>query len=461
MLSVRSIDKQTLELEFHRGDVNLSAIAVGAIVWKTDDPALRKRLEHSFARDIVANRTPLDAIVTARTGQKLKLRLIASDQIAEVESDAPLQVANKHPANESMLREQIDRLGDTPFALRDLACDLAGDPMVPKSVLNDLRRRAVEQLLKQREHAHEIIRPNALAEMRGSISKDVAAGNTVLHLLVRTIDQLDAVLALDADAKPATIYCDFEDVRRYKLAVEKCNAAKMPVALATMRIVKPHEDGWLQQILDCQPDAILVRNLASLAFYRERAPSLPLIGDYALNIANELTAANFAEQNLLRMVPSYDLNWRQLSAMLSRSNPAQFECVIHQHMPMFHMEHCVFAHTLSTGKDYRDCGRPCETHQVDLKDRVGQPHPLIPDAGCRNTVFNAQAQSAAEFVPKMCALGIRHFRVELLRESREETGPLVRRYAELLAGKTPPQQAIRSLRVLNQLGVTRGTLDRE
>ena len=125
------------------------------------------------------------------------------------------------------------------------------------------------------------------------------------------------------------------------------------------------------------------------------------------------------------------------------------------------MEHCVFAHTLSTGKDFRDCGRPCERHQVDLKDRVGQPHPLIPDAGCRNTVFNAQAQSAAEFVPRMKNLGVRHFRVELLREKPHEVAPLIKRYVDVLQGQTSPREAIRSLRVLNQLGVTAGTLGRE
>jgi len=160
-------------------------------------------------------------------------------------------------------------------------------------------------------------------------------------------------------------------------------------------------------------------------------------------------------------VPSYDLNWRQLAAMLSRFDPARFEAVIHQHMPMFHMEHCVFAHTLSNGKDYHDCGRPCERHQVDLRDRVGQPHPLIPDAGCRNTVFNAQAQSAAEFVPEMRSLGIRNFRVELLRENSQDVKPLIARYADILLGRTSPRSAMRSLRVLQQLGVTRGTLDRE
>jgi putative protease len=130
-------------------------------------------------------------------------------------------------------------------------------------------------------------------------------------------------------------------------------------------------------------------------------------------------------------------------------------------MPMFHMEHCVFAHTLSSGKDYRDCGRPCERHAVDLRDRVGQPHPLIPDAGCRNTVFNAQAQSAMEFVPKMREMGIIHFRVELLREKPHEVASLLSRYMEVLNGKSEPKKTLRALRVLNQLGVTRGTLDRE
>ena len=125
------------------------------------------------------------------------------------------------------------------------------------------------------------------------------------------------------------------------------------------------------------------------------------------------------------------------------------------------MEHCVFSHTLSDGTDYRTCGRPCETHVVDLKDRTGQPHPLVPDAGCRNTLYNAAAQSAAAFVPRMRSAGIRHFRVELLRQTPAEVGPLVARYRDVLAGRGEPAAALRGLRVLNQLGVTAGTLDRE
>jgi putative protease len=157
-------------------------------------------------------------------------------------------------------------------------------------------------------------------------------------------------------------------------------------------------------------------------------------------------------------VPSYDLNWEQLAALLGRCDPGRFEAVVHQHMPMFHMEHCVYAAFLSHGKDFRDCGRPCDHHRVDLRDRVGAEFPVVVDAGCRNTVFNSVAQSAAEFLPRMRALGVRHFRVELLRERAAEVGPLLEQYARVLAGVDDGKGTWRRLQALNQLGVTRGTL---
>jgi putative protease len=461
VFAVRPRGKGKIEIEFGRGDVNLAALSVGAIVWKTDDPAIRKRLEHSFSRDTVMDRIPVAAHVHAQVGQLLTITLDDAHSSASATWEKPLERANKFPVSEDMLREQLGRLGDTPYELAELTTDIAGEPMVPKSVLNDLRRQVVDQLLANRATSHPIVEADALSRLRSGLENPAKPQAASLNVLVRTLDQLDAILAWQNDLRPSMVYCDFEDIRRYREAVARCRAANRPIALATLRIVKPTEEGLLRQIVECEPDAILVRNLAAISFCHEFAPQMPLIGDYALNISNELTAKIFVDSGLVRFVPSYDLNWKQLAAMLSRFDPTRFEAVVHQHMPMFHMEHCVFAHTLSNGKDYRDCGRPCETHQVDLRDRVGEPHPLIPDVGCRNTVFNAQAQSAAEFIPQMLSLGLRHFRVELLREKGGEVGPLLDRYADVITGKSEPQATVRSLRVLNQLGVTRGTLDHE
>jgi putative protease len=259
--------------------------------------------------------------------------------------------------------------------------------------------------------------------------------------------------------RPAAVYCDFEDLRRYKDAVPRARAAGVPVGLATLRIWKPGEDGFQSPILRAEPDIVLVRNLASLAHFKEYLPAAALVGDFSLNAANELTADLLVREGLRRVVPSYDLNWEQFRSLIARADPLWFEPVIHQHMPMFHMDHCVFAAFLSTGKDHRDCGRPCDRHAVELRDRVGAAFPVHPDTGCRNTVFNAVPQSGAEYVGRMRELGIRLYRVDLLREKPGDVGPLLDRYARVVAGLDSGRETWRQLRAMNQLGVTRGTLN--
>lgn len=458
-----------LEIAFNSGSVNLSAISVGAAVWKTDDPAVRRRLEGSFRRDRVARRVPSSARVMAEIGQPLTV-IVRDDAGREVRVtwERPLERAEKHPLSEQLFREQFGRMGDSPFELAQVSGLEAPSPaMVPKSVLNDLRRQAVARLVQLRETpgGPVVPEPDVLDRVRAEIadrfSGDAPELSPQLHVLVRSLEQLDAL----ARWKPiegvqlAGVYCDFEDIRKYKQTVAMARSAGLGIGLATVRIIKPGEEGLLKQIADCGPDLVLIRNLGGLGWFSSNAAGLPLVADYSLNVANEVTAALLAEHGVARMTPSYDLNWAELSAMLERFRPARFEAVIHQHMPMFHMEHCVFCHALSTGTSHRDCGRPCDVHKVELRDRVGQPHPLIADVGCRNTVYNAQAQSAAEYIPRMLALGLRHFRVELLRETESDVAPLLDCYAKTLAGREKPRSAIRSLRVLDQLGVTAGTLE--
>ena len=130
-----------------------------------------------------------------------------------------------------------------------------------------------------------------------------------------------------------------------------------------------------------------------------------------------------------------------------------------RNMPMFHMEHCVFAAFLSTGKDHRDCGRPCDTHKIELKDRVGANFPVHPDTGCRNTVFNSVPQSASEYVGRMKELGVSAFRIDLLRETPAQVAQLLNHYTRILHGQAKPAETWRQLKAINQLGVTRGTLE--
>jgi putative protease len=98
-------------------------------------------------------------------------------------------------------------------------------------------------------------------------------------------------------------------------------------------------------------------------------------------------------------------------------------------------------------------------HQVKLRDRIGMEHPLTADVGCRNTLFNAVPQSAAEVVPQLVASGVRHFRIELLDDQGEYLRATIALYRDLLAGRVTGKQVWQQLNASNRVGVTRGTLE--
>jgi U32 family peptidase len=448
----------SVELTFGRGDVNLAAISIGSKVWKTDDPAIRRRLERSYRGDRSTHRVPLHARVSACLGKPLAIAL-RDDAGREVQVtwDQPLHEAVKHPLTVELLQQQLDRLGDTPFELASIELLGPSGPtesqpvMVPKSVLNDLRRQAVQLLLDGRAASshHEIRDIHVLDSIRDEIRQHfheesarddknrVPIPEPQLHVLARTFPQFEAVLEWTPPlpaAQPPMLYCDFPDARDWAKAVALGRNAGWSVGLATPRVLMPAEEHLLKSIACAAPKAILVRNLGSLEFFRRHCPAVTLIGDFSLNVANEVTAFLLAKSGLARLTASYDLNWRQLNAMSHRFPAALLEVVLHQHVPMFHTRHCLFAAHLTQGTRCEDCGRPCAQHELHLRDRNGADHPLLADAAGRNTVFNAAVQTAAELLPAMQQVGLRHFRVELLRESPAQARDLLDHYARLFAG---------------------------
>jgi putative protease len=369
-----------------------------------------------------------------------------------VVSTEPAREAAKHPLDETVLREQLGRLGQTPFELRQLTATISGRPMLPFSLLGRLRHDLAAALDAAVSAAIESdLRPAALLDPPER-EPSTPAGDR-LHVLVRSLAQLSAVL----DLGEGSIYADFADIRLYRETVAACRGVGATILLATPRIQKPGELGIFGLLAKQEPDGVLARNWAAVQFFREHG--LPVIGDYSLNVANRITARHFLAAGCGRVTASYDLAREQLLALVAAMPAAQLEVVIHQHMPMFHMEHCVFCAVLSPGTNKTNCGRPCDEHVVQLRDRIGMEHPLTADVGCRNTLFNAVPQSGAEAVAALRSAGVRQFRIEFLTEGEAEIGQVVRAYRDLLAGTTSGRDVWQMLKAANRVGVTRGTLE--
>lgn len=450
-------------LRFGRGDIDWRRVHIGQLVWKTNDPALDRDVRATFEGPTIRFQRPIVLEVHGRAGTPLTL--IADDgegHVVKVESNLPLAIPEKQPLSPERLREQLGRLGGTPFKLGELESFLEGAVILPVSELNRMRREIAAQLETLRA------RPKRWTLTAATIAPTAASARALspssaeapeLIAVIRLLEQLEP--AWRAGAR--TIYCEFENPKHYRDAVarfrglqQSADAATSSIWVAAPRIFKPGEEWILKQVRSADADGYLVRNYDHLAFFaadRKR-------GDFSLNVANPWTAEYFLQRyGLERVTASYDLNIVQLEALLQAAPSGWFDITIHQHMPMFHMEHCVFCAFLSSGKDYRDCGRPCDKHRVALRDRVGAELPLKADAGCRNTVFNNRAQTGAEYVGRLLELGARSFRVEFVNEPAEEVARTLGRYARLLRGEITGAELWRELKLLHQLGVTRGQME--
>jgi putative protease len=80
------------------------------------------------------------------------------------------------------------------------------------------------------------------------------------------------------------------------------------------------------------------------------------------------------------------------------------------------------------------------------------------DVGCRNTLFNATAQSAAEWIPKFLEKGVAAMRLEFVDESPETVRDVVMNYQSALSGQLDPRALWKRVKATNQYGLTRGTL---
>ncbi|MEO1352138.1 MAG: U32 family peptidase [Cyanobacteria bacterium J06635_15] len=447
-------------LTFGRNDINFNHIQVGDKLWKTSDPELDKQIRQTYAGDTPRFQHPID--IELHGAVDLPLTAIARDtqgQVVQVESTIPLVTAHNRPLTPEKLTQQFARLGNTPFRLGNLSPHLEGDVMLPVSELNRMRRSLVEQLdeLRSRPKRWQLKPPASYRDLLPLQASDSHPSERVpeLIILVRNLAQLQVTL----DAGIETLYCELEDPPKYGQAVALTRQINPNATLfvAPPRIAKPLENYILDQVKGAGADGYLIRNYDQLAYFAESR----CVGDFSLNVANPLTAAYFKQTfGLERLTASYDLNAQQLEDLLRSAPPQWFEITLHQHMPMFHMEHCVFCAFLSTGKDFRDCGRPCEKHEVKLRDRVGTEHVLQADAGCRNTVFNGTAQTGAEYVHQFLALGATRFRLEFLHETPEQVGQIIAAYQSLLDGKMTGTQLWQTLKLQRRLGVTRGSLEK-
>jgi putative protease len=458
-------------------DVRIPHEPKGRRLFKNDDPALEKEILARLQRD--PHREPITMRLEGEMDAPFVLSATSPRGLhARVTGDANITQATKEPVSRARLEEALSRLGETTFSLGALELALPEQAFLPVSSLHRARRALTDALT---ESGKQVIAttPVTASQLEEHASLSLGAWQSDPHyvghsdfdahadarrpappglfVLARNEAQARAALLAGADG----VYLDFLELTGLGQSFRalKAEGARF-VGVAPPRIRKPGEEKIQSYLDSLNPDAVLVRGLGLLreiaARPRENRPLF--IGDFSLNVTNLLSANEVISSGLDAFVPSFDLDGGQLLSLLKTQAGRWAELVIHHPMPLFHMEHCVIAALLSEGKDHRDCGRPCEKHVLSLRDRAGMDHPVEADVGCRNTVFHQSAQSAAGLLKSAQEAHTSRFRIELVRETAEDTQRIVKAYRGLLDGRVSAQEVLKSLRAEGHYGVVRGSL---
>lgn len=434
-------------LQFGNPGPQLRRVHVGDQVWVTSSPQITRERQAKAAWQ----RWPLHIAVTGRLGEPLKVSAFWSHGQVQATSEEILQTARSGGLDHERLKEKLGAWGDSSFELERLDVS-ALDPglFLPVSTLKHLRQQLRDLLQPQLQ----------------SLGKKVATGSSLprhrveprevplfLEPLCRTPQQLEAVISEGCQG----VTLDWMELIGLNGAVARARSAGLQVGLATVRVQKPGEEGYDRRLRALNPDWVLARHWGAVMGFGQHRPG-QVHGDFSLNVTNSITAAELIGLGLDTVTAAHDLDQIQLEKLLQHFPASRLAVTVHHHISTFHTEHCVYSHLLSNGHDYRDCGRPCEKHLVELEDRKQVRHPVIVDVGCRNTVFNGAAQSCVSLIPRLLQLGVRRYRLEFVRETYEETRTVLRIYREVLEGRLEPSLARAQLGAHEQFGVSLGTM---
>jgi U32 family peptidase len=376
----------------------------------------------------------LDLRLFGSAGGPLKVIATCDGDDVEVRSETALAPAAKRALDDVMLREQLGRLGETPFALG--ALDISGlgaGLFLPVSAVNRLRQDIVDELLVRRNWAEQ----SRIAERSAVIASAIAApiGEAIASpagLLAEVYSIDDAIAAADAGATEI-VFDPFlrhpaPPQSRVRNLAELLAQKGVTLRLRTPTIVRPEErrltDKWLSLMLPVQTGHLGL--LAELA-----AEGRDVIGDYALNAFNAHTAAEYFRLGASRLTLSVEHTVDEMLAVSAPWQGSRFDAVIFGRPEGMTIEHCVLSAAFD--REVTTCRDLCvQKHpSVSITDPAGYTFPVATDSACRNRLLHSRPIEAGEYLPRLWRGGIRQYRL-LFNVPGDPVAAIVRGYRDMI-----------------------------
>lgn len=358
----------------------------------------KKRAEGKSGRKL-----PVDIYVSLIEGDVLRVTGFANDDIfVACKGSQKAEKAINRPLDKDRLKEQLSKLGDTPFYLSGITVNMDEGITVPIKEINEVRRSLSESLKRELSKREE----KRVVDIPLLFGKNSQYTQIYLSAEISSIDQGIAIIK-NGGVKRIYASCDVAK----ELIKEKTN---IEIVSRTADILTDEE---------VATEYVSISSPAALVKYKDKAK----YGEWRLNIYNSYTADMFPQLSCVTISP--ELNLRDIKSAISHIEKTQTEIIGYGHIPLMIMKNCPI----------KAMGRCQNGNNIyKLRDRKGMEFPMICTKGCKSVLLNSKPIYTADMIDEIKATGVNCIRLNFTVENPSDCIKIVNMYRLALDGKKQP-----------------------
>lgn len=389
-------------------------ISVGSKVYKIETAKLNKSISPTFKEDKNFRKVKLNGEIIIKDSLPISFKVWSNDgfykglEFSVTSTIIPEEALNRPIAKEKIL-EQLSKTGSTEFEFENINVILDDGLFIPKiSMLNDLRRTALEGLenLVIKKHTHNLENAQINIEKNTTLASSDSKNNIslLLNIIDKNIDY-SALQNIDRLYIPLKYFINCESKIK-----GLCNI--FPVFVYMPHVLKDTTKIDFNKIVnEFNIKGFVISHISQIE--KLATFNLELIGNYNLNIYNNISIEKLHSLNLSTITVSPELDKFSTNEVQNLSS-LNTEIIVYGKLPVMTNNYCYLG---KSNKCYKECDRKCMSgHKYSLKDRMNFDFRIVPDnLQTITTIYNSKTLSV-----KSQEFKSTNVRIDILDENIDE-----------------------------------------
>ena len=360
------------------GDVKKS-VKIGSNIYKTSSDKLNKKYRLTYSNNVENIKNKVEVEINILKDKKIFAKVFLNNICINIDIDYIPQLANNKELDKEAVISAFSKTQDIPFIFDFKKINIDNKLFVPVSILNELRRKIVYEILKSYKININVSNEEKLVEKL--LNEEV-----VQNIKIKDSNKVNAKFLYKYDnkvnyAKVDRLYIDICDYIKYREDIlEKYKNVQIYIVIPNV-VLSNKRKIILDNIDEIFKDNISGVLLGSFEFFKlvlekKKQYNFSLVADYTLNISNIYSATFLVKEGFDVITPSYDMSITDIENMSRYVNVE----IVEDYITVMTSRYCILGSMLEDRKENKNCSMPCLKDRFYLKDDYGYKYYIINDS---------------------------------------------------------------------------------